>query len=508
MIMKNKKIIDYTYYTMCILSCIITIYLTSRFSMKWITDPDAANSPIVWKEFLDYGFSAFNHWKPTFDNWYFTVYPVNFLLFFIFDNNGIVPLVLSSALFIITICLCAAKITSHIYGKTTAILALISITFISPDLYANYYAHPFSHNSTNAYGFVILAIYIITSTSTKILPAVSIFFLSVISGASDPWILPSFILPILMTEIFNFYQNRKRKTYLGIISLAFFISLFNIVQHILGLPIGKFTITNIDQMLSNAHNAIVLTAKMLPLWINITNIVAYTIFFIWISIFLTAIIFCIRKGGIVRLLAICCALSVLGIYSSSIIGNQVPHQRFYVNIAPIVLMIISISSKLSKLYLIPLVITICVSIFGYINSPFMRGEYKNPIPDYMSFLLKNNLTYGYGSFWYSMGMSVNWLSNDQIHVTPVFFNPKTGNVYFEWTRIQTLTTWHTKEFIDGKPQRQFLAITPGQTGGDTCPDVKICVEGAQKQIGKADEILKYNNTIFLVYNNPIITDIK
>ncbi|MGJ7308068.1 hypothetical protein ABM074_00340 [Morganella morganii] len=141
------------------------------------------------------------------------------------------------------------------------------------------------------------------------------------------------------------------------------------------------------------------------------------------------------------------------------------------------------------------------------NSPLIRGEHKNPIPDYISFLLKNNLTYGYGSFWYSMGMSVNWISNGQIHITPVYFDHKTGNINFEQVRVQTLTTWHTEEFINNKPQRQFLAITPGQTG-DTCPDIKICIEGAQKQIGAADEILKYNNTIFLVYNEPIVVYAK
>lgn len=105
-------------------------------------------------------------------------------------------------------------------------------------------------------------------------------------------------------------------------------------------------------------------------------------------------------------------------------------------------------------------------------------------------------------------MTVNWLSKDQIHITPVFFNPEAGVVYFQPAIIQTLSSWHTKEFISGKPNRQFIAITQGQTGGDTCPNVQICIDGAQKQLGKADEILSYKNTTFLVYNKPIETDIK
>ncbi|HFW9191992.1 TPA: glycosyltransferase, partial [Shigella sonnei] len=144
----------------------------------------------------------------------------------------------------------------------------------------------------------------------------------------------------------------------------------------------------------------------------------------------------------------------------------------------------------------------------YCNSPLKYEENKNPVYEYMTFLSNNNLSYGYGSFWYSMNMTVNWLSKDQIHITPVFFNPETGVVYFQPARIQTLSSWHTKEFISGKPNRQFIAITQGQTGGDTCPNVQICIDGAQKQLGKADEILSYKNTTFLVYNKPIETDIK
>ncbi|HCO4392937.1 TPA: hypothetical protein N8Q04_001481 [Escherichia fergusonii] len=508
MIIKNKKWIDYAFLFACFLSCVITIFFTSRYSIKWIADPDAANSPIVWKEFLDYGFSAFKHWRPTFDNWYFTVYPVNFFLFFILNDTGIAPLVLSSAIFIMIINICSAKLADHFFGKGIAILALVAVTFISPDLYMHYYGHPFSHNSTNAFGFLILITYIFSIASKNLVPALIIFSLCIVSAASDPWILPAFILPMLLAEAYNLYLNRWRKYYFLIILVAFVISLFNVVQHVFGLPIGGFKITSIDQMIVNAHNAIILTASMLPLWLSPNVYIAYAIFFVWVAVFLSASLHCIKKGGSLRMLAIFCALSVAGIYSSSIIGDQVPHQRFYVNIAPIVLMVVSISTSISRKHLIPLVVTVCMSLFGYLNSPYMRGEFKNPVYDYMAFMLKNNLTYGYGSFWYSMGMSVNWLSNNQIHFTPVFFDVKTGRVYFEWSRIQTLTTWHTKEFVAKGPNRQFIAVTPGSTGGDTCPDVNLCINGVQKQIGKADEILKYNNTTFLVYNKPIITDIK
>ncbi len=506
--MFSKETINKLFYFTCIISCLVSIFLTSRFSYTWITDPDSANSPIMWKEFLAHGFNAFNNWKPTFDNWYFTVYPINFLLFFIFNENGFVPLMLSSAIFIIAICLCSSKIADILSGKTAAFAALISITLISPDLYSNYYSHPFSHNSTNAFGFVVLAIYIITLSSKKIIPAASIFILLVLSGASDPWILPSFTLPILISEVYNSFINRKSYKYFIFLLLAFLTSYLNLVQHLFDLPTGGFKITTFEQMISNAQYAIVLTAKMMPLWVNPAASMSYFIVFIWLAVFIAAALVCFNRGKELRIFSICCVLSVLGIYSSSIIGDQFPHQRFYVNVAPVVFLLTSVAIRFYKAFLIPIFITICVSVYGYCNSPLKYEENKNPVYEYMTFLSNNNLSYGYGSFWYSMNMTVNWLSKDQIHITPVFFNPETGVVYFQPARVQTLSSWHTKEFISGKPNRQFIAITQGQTGGDTCPNVQICIDGAQKQLGKADEILSYKNTTFLVYNKPIETDIK
>ncbi|HCA7079838.1 TPA: hypothetical protein MX214_002992 [Citrobacter sedlakii] len=506
--MLSKQTTNKLFYFACFISCLITIFLTSRFSYTWITDPDSANSPIMWKEFLSHGFSAFNNWKPTFDNWYFTVYPLNFLLFFIFNDNGFVPLMLSSAIFIMAICLCSSKMADNLSGKPAAFAALISITLISPDLYNNYYSHPFSHNSTNAFGFVVLAIYIITISSNRLLPAASVFILLVLSGASDPWILPSFTLPILIAEVYNSFINRKCYKYLAFLLLAFLTSFFNLVQHLFDLPTGEFRITTLDQMINNAQYAIVLTSKMMPLWVNPSIYTSYFIAFVWATVFTIAALVCFNRGKVLRIFSICCVLSVLGIYSSSIIGDQFPHQRFYVNVAPVVFLLISVAVRFYKSFLIPLFVTVCVSVYGYSNSPLKYEENRNPVYEYMTFLSNNNLSYGYGSFWYSMNMTVNWLSNDQIHITPVFFNPENGAVYFKPARIQTLSTWHTKEFITGKPSRQFIAITQGQTGGDTCPNVQICIDGAQKQLGTADEILSYKNTTFLVYNKPIETDIK
>lgn len=492
--------------TLCVLSTIAALYFTSQFSFKWMTDPDAANSPMIWREFKDIGFKAFSHWTPTFDNWYFTVYPVNFLLFIIFNDDGITPIVISTAIFITAVCLCSALIARMLSNNLFASIFLTSVTLLSPDIYiSGYYSHPFSHNSTNAFGFIIFLIYLSSINSKKIAPLFFISLLSILASASDPWVLVSFTLPILISELFNFYKNRERLHYLSIITISFIISITNLVQRLFNLPVHGFSLTSIDQMLSNANQAVSITAKILPLWYGSGKTESYLMFLAWVVVLAISAALLIRKGGRHRITALVCSLSIMGVYSSSIIGDQEPHQRFYLNVIPCLMLIISLASQFNRYLIIPLLMTMIISITLLFGVNFGYKKNQNPVDDYVKFLNVNKLDYGYGSFW-GMNMSVNWLSKGAIHITPVYFSKSDGSVDFKSVRVQTLSTWHKKEFINSQPPRQFIAISKGMSG-DRCMDIELCVAGVQKQIGKADEILKYNDMTFLIYANPIQTGI-
>ncbi|MER1978373.1 hypothetical protein [Pseudocitrobacter faecalis] len=503
--MGNNKSSKYTYYIICGICCIFAIYFTSRFSVKWIADPDAANSPIVWRAFLHEGFSAFKHWTPTFDNWYFTVYPLNFALFYILNDDGIAPIVISSAIFIILVSILSSKITLRFSGYIPATAALISITFISPDLYINgYYGHPFSHNSTNAYGFIALALYFSSLTGEKVFHAILIGVILLISSASDPWIQASFTIPILISEFYNAYINKERRPYAAILLIAFLLSITNSIQIFFNLPVHGFKITSLDQMLDNFERAVILTSKILPIWVEQNIILSYFSFVFWMFAFLFSAYTLFKKGGVYSIISLFFIMSILGIYSSSIIGDQLPHQRFYLNVAPVVLITLSICAHYKRILYIPIILTLGVSLYAYATTTLNYNTNKN-IDEYITFLKKNDLSYGYGSFW-GMNMTVNWLSKGALHITPVYFDKKTGFVDFKSVRVQTLATWHTKAFIESQPNRQFISISKG-TSGDRCADIEICIAGIKKQIGQPDEILHHSGMTFLVYNIPIKTNI-
>lgn len=66
-----------------VLACIIIGIAASVWvvNLNFVIDSDVSNSAIVWHEISKNGWSIIKKWRATPDNWYFTVYPIHFLLF-------------------------------------------------------------------------------------------------------------------------------------------------------------------------------------------------------------------------------------------------------------------------------------------------------------------------------------------------------------------------------------------------------------------------------------------
>ncbi|MBI0276832.1 hypothetical protein I6H07_13700 [Hafnia alvei] len=491
-----------------LISFCVSLYLTSRYSYLWSGDADAANSPLVWRAFLDRGWESFTQWQPTFDNWYFTVYPLNFALFFLLGDDGLLPLVLSSAIFIFVITVCVTELVKSYSGGYLALLALICITFISPDLYRHgYFSHPFSHNSTNAYGFVVFVLFLYSIKNKNIFIPVVCSLISLLASASDPWLLAAFFLPMIITECATIAFDKNTKRNAIIYAVFFALAASNIIQKIIGLPVHSFSLAPFDVMMKNAILAVEITAKILPIT-NIDNsYFMYAVFFTWSLVCLYAVLICIKRGGATRYIAIFSIMSIAGIYSSSIIGDQTPHQRFYLNVVPMVIVLLTVasSSKRAMLLTIPLLLSLVTCIYGYSSMSLRYKLNDNPVNSYIDFLKHHDLTYGYGSFW-GMSMGVNWLSGGDIHITPVYFHKKTGAINFKDARVQTMKFWHTNEFVKSKPERQFIALRKGNTG-DQCAELDLCKSSVESTIGKPDEVLSYDGMIIMVYNHRIPTGI-
>ena len=202
------------------------IWFLTILYFKRKLNADFANSPLVWREFLNSGIHALYDWKPTPDSWYFTVYPVHFFLFWVLGDDGITPLVISTALFTWTVAVIASSISEKMASKTAAVLVLFTLTFLPELMYTyGFVQHPFSHNSTSAFGMIVFLLAIYNYRKDSVLITVLAAFVAWIATSSDMWLTPSYFLPVILSELYLIIAEKRRKSHLPIYVFFFIMSL-------------------------------------------------------------------------------------------------------------------------------------------------------------------------------------------------------------------------------------------------------------------------------------------
>ncbi|RDY34237.1 hypothetical protein DVJ82_017945 [Escherichia coli] len=466
-------------------------------------EPDVANSPLVWRAFLDEGFKVLVDWKPTPDSWYFTIYPLHFLLFLFMDDSSLSPLIISTAIFSFV----TAVSYSHVvfgYKNTRPFISLLFFLSLmsSCAMTYGYIAHPFSHNSTNAFGAVSLVLLANVINGKSLFYGVLLSFACLIAGVSDPWFLASYGLPILITILISSAIKRNRATY---ITAILYISIFltcktSIIQEYYGWPVAALTVQNFDVWLKNIKWIFLNLGSSL----NITPVnseISYIISScIWIVITLYSFILALKEKSLI-ITTMC--LSVAAISAAFIISYESADafsSRFIVNIlyiAPALAFYVIYKTK--NLY-VSMALALCFisNISSYAGSKGPNVDQSHDAKDYISFLKDNNLKFGYSEFW-DMANIITWKTGGDITITPVYFDKESGRMKLTWQRGQSFNSHRTKDYVARSPERKFISIRKGEQ----CPSKDVCLTGVLNQFGSPDSILKFKDRTILVYDREI-----
>lgn len=483
----------------------IVSWLAARY---FPVEPDVANSPIVWKEISDNGFSFIKYWKPTSDNWYFTVYPLNFLFFYLSGSYDLGVLKTSTSVYSIGIPFLAYGIVRVCIDKYKALLALPLLAFISSFSYIfAFVGHPFSHNSTNFFGLLCFLLYVINLKKSSTICSLAISIVATLAAISDPWFIASFFIPIVVCQVFFVVISNNGKKDTAIYTLFLIIAWSGVVQKILGIPVHHFKIVSLKTMIDNIEWLPFLIGKPLNIFVVDSDFSSFLSFFIWIGMFLCAF-YCAFKENKKQVLLYFIVLSffsIVGVISSFVMSYEsasIISARFFVNVTCVVLIVccLGVVTRIKKLFFLVMMLFVITSISSYIKNTQPLHNQKTQVENYISFLEMNNLYYGYGSFW-GMSNTVNWLSNGNIHVTPIFFN-NNGTLDFASVRVQTMKSWHTAEYFENAPARQFIAINVAKDG-ERCTNINVCLSSIHGQLGKPDEVLYFQGDTILVYNKRL-----
>lgn len=494
---RNNKI------TSIIMYAISFSFLAFIISRYFPINSDYANSPLVWREFLDKGVSSFFDWRPTPDNWYFTVYPINFAIFFLLGDDGVIPLLISTILFAALVTLFSSEISKISNGKWSYVSVIVGTTLLPQIMLTDgFVAHPFAHYSTAAYGFLMLLLFTKNLSKNNIYITTMIAAIGLIANSSDMWNAPTFFMPILLVEIYLFLSKERRVSHLCVMAAFFGLSITHVLPILMGFDIQKFEIVDISMMLQNIYGSIILIGETINISVMKGNIFYIASFFVMLFLVLISVWIGWLSGGIKRYVTITLFLSLLGIVSSYIISNNSSFPgppRFFVNVIPCVFAILAInlSGRYSRLLLVITILFAVTSINSYETKKWWAKGVITENNQYIDFLKKHDLQYGFGDFW-DKSMTVNWISRGDVKIFPIFI--RDGYRLDPYSvRWQTMRSWHTEEFLNGLPKRQFFAISKGRE----CSDVEKCVIGIQERYGYASEVLTFKKMTILVYDDGI-----
>ncbi|MEI2267168.1 hypothetical protein [Erwinia sp. CGal63] len=490
---------------------IITVFITVYFS--WLithryfpVEPDAANSPLVWRALMNEGAAVFKDWAPTPDNWYFTVYPINFIFFMLSGSDGIASLTASTSFFVAFTAIILAAIVCFTTKSWHAVFILFSLIFLPAYLYTyGFVAHPFSHYSTNFFGVVCLAlaVYNIKKNSTILAGVYSI--IAVFSAVSDPWFSATYFLPLLLTHGYFTWKkviSLKSTTY---VFVAFVLSMTHVIPRMLGLPIQRFKLVPLEQWLANAEWTCHILGRSLNLFFVDNPIAWIASLIIWVGLTIWALYICLRQQEKrIVFISLFSFLTISAIISSFIVSYDSPAEisaRFFVNAICFVVVLVTLLLSFSKNIIPGIVLTLYIasSLYSYHVHTRPLYDQKQQTYDYINFLEKNNLTYGYADFW-AFSNSVNWLTEGRVHITSVLFKDD-YSIDFSSSRSQTMRSWLTEDFIRSTPERQFIAIPAVNSEGNA--EANFRIQAIEKQFGKSDEQLPFQNMIILIYNHQL-----
>ncbi|WP_125933196.1 hypothetical protein [Candidatus Sodalis sp. SoCistrobi] len=197
--------------TFIMVNVLICFFFSCFFvTLHFSADGDVANTPTTWNEVSKYGILALKYWGRTTDSWYLSVYPIHYIVFYLFGASiTIIKFLEIAQIFSLSITI-AFICYNETKNKFSFLLAPILSSLSSFAFSVGYIAHPASHNITNLYGLFCVLLFIFNTKKTINVKDVLTCFLSIIAAVSDPWFLPSYYLPLLISIAYKaFYKKEK-----------------------------------------------------------------------------------------------------------------------------------------------------------------------------------------------------------------------------------------------------------------------------------------------------------
>jgi len=501
---------------------------------------DDVNTIMLWYGIKQYGLSFISTWNLTKDNWFFSLLPLHALLFSLFGAKLIIVSITGWLIYVFS-ALISGVIAWQVKSKKAWWWVLLLLIFQGSYAYQpGLVAYSISHNITNLFGLLslVLLIYWLHNTRNRWLAVIGILCLLTMAGLSDPWLLPTYLLPLFLTSILLFFRPHQTILRKGdrwylflVLCLAMILVSTKCLFLLHFLPhISYHFVTSWSKFVNNFYLLIeglggwfnlIPWPKLPSDWLSGSRFISSMISLVLVSVLLSYVTYIAWKKTLpislpTFILYLFIGLSVT-IMTLSFLFNADPNiiinessaryliSIFYLVVIYLVLQIdhnwidLSIIWKMIAILLTTLFLISGVSgHFDLLQKPGVHFRTNDNIIHFIKFLQQHDLTFGYGS--YNDSHMVTVLSQQQIIMRPIFFTNHLKKMMIgQIGQSSKLLDWWYRP-----SKYYFIALSSDQY---ECRQMSLshCIHIAIQQFGEPLKTLHYGHDVtILVWNYPLV----
>ncbi len=516
-----KKLSPQIGLALIITALLIVFFLASIHSIR--VDFGATDTFLLWQGLKQYGYSFLEHWHYAQENGLLSILPIHALLFAFFPFNSWL-LILSGTFLWLSNVILAAMISYQLRAKQAAILAPLLLLCAGKFVYEQgYLVYFISHTITNFWGLLCVWFSIKWFQRSKKSCLALVFTTAVIAGVSDPWFLPAFALPIIISNLIlwkifhttSVIELRKR----CLILFALMSSASVVIASKLFGIFYFFTPMNYNFSFTNSGRSLKIFLKEVGFFINFFPFYTFWTSLLSLSILIGLIIysgFLLKNKTKLNIDSIYFLLvslfSLLGIFLSFLLIDHPKtllfgpdDARYFLNFFTLGILSLSIATDYLWKYIDDnnkrffSLAAMMYAVSGLLTlGALWKKPYEDPVIEkahVIRFLNEQHLSYGYSDYWNASLLTA--LSQNSIQVRPVQFSPVTGEILglrhwqntYLWADSKIETSTYSKNF--------FVYLRKSGM------DLSFRKSAIISQFGIPKEIFQFRQHLILVWKSPL-----
>lgn len=501
------------------------LFVSFRYSLGlWRADPDVSVPYVLWHGVQRHGPGFLATWTYSPDNWLLTLAPMTWVAFALAGTAPRLIIVIGWLIFVASVAL-TAQLTRRIAGTWAAALLACTLIFASFQALgaAGFLSYPVTHNSSMLWALAALLLAHHALDRASLLAAVLASICVLLDALSDPWSAAAIALPLMLASagvaVFNrrSAQGRLSAILCALSVLAFWAARARLFGVLGFLPESPFVPTNVDGVTANtgwAFRALATMANIVPrgnpdsgLVVAFDGVVLAVL--LSVAMVLTGLSLPKRTPAQQLVLAVS-IVSIGGVLSAFLIGRWPPGLfigRFFPNVFFLGGLLVAVAAadgwkrwpraaKAAVLGYAALFALAGLASYPRLWTLQVPGRDEADIRAMGDFLAGNGLTYGYGPYWGSNALAMDWVTAGRVVIRPVGF----GGGQVARRPFETSSLWYRAEDEPKTSQERFLVIV---NDGEECPSVPACVAMATRQFGPPSRQLPYGQAVILVWPHSL-----